>query len=369
MDGQIVVTGANILRDPAVNTNSSGGNDGQGTISIQSGQQVFETDDIVVFNVVDLTAESQVDGGSGFVGITVYDSAADYMNGIAKYSYTPMNPGQEASVQSDISGLGDGYVRFNANVLVSSDPSAPRFNQLIVAGGRDLVSEIASGPVRFDRNQDFDFDGDGTIDPGTIEEGDNLYATAQNTFTMVCFAEGTPILTPDGYRGVETLVAGDRVVTRDHGAQAIVWHGARQVAGVGAMAPIRFEAGAIGNRLPLYLSPQHRVLVSGARVMLDTGTDEALVAACHLVDDHRIRPAPRPTVTYHHLLCRMHEVLDAGGAFVESLHPGHQAMGVLDPEARSEIETLFPELAAGMPSPTARQVLRGGVARRPRDQR
>ncbi|WP_179380594.1 Hint domain-containing protein [Jannaschia marina] len=360
MNGQIVVTGANILRDPSVNTNSSGGNDGQGTIRIQSGQQVFDSDDIVVFDVQNVTADGEVSGASGFFGITVYDSAADFASGTTKFTYGPQNPGQTANVQSDLSGLGDGYVRFNANVLVSSDPGAPTFNQLIVAGGRDLVSEIASGPVLFDRNQDFDFDGDGMIDVGTIEEGNNLYALG--TGVMICFAEGAPILTPDGYKPVEALEVGDRVVTRDHGAQRILWIGAREVAGTGDLTPIRFAPGAIGNTWAFRVSPNHRILVSGPSAELMAGLPEVLAPAKHLVNDTTIRPAPCAAVTYHHFLCESHEIVDVAGCLAETLHPGAEALDMMGEAARAEVLALFPELETAEARPLARPALRAGQA-------
>ena len=355
MNGQIVVTGANVLRNPSVGTNSSGGNDGQGTIRIESGQPVFDSDDIVVFDVQNVTADGEVSGASGFTGIKVYENAAAFASGTPKFTYTPQNPGQTANVQSDLSGLGDGYVRFNANVLVSSDPGAPSFNQLIVAGGRDLVSEIAGGPVLFDRNQDFDFDGNGTIDAGTIEEGNNLYFTG--TGTIPCFAEGTPILTPHGYVPVEALAIGNRIVTRDHGAQPLVWVGARTFDGSGAMAPVRFAAGALGNTVAFRVSPNHRMLLCGAAAELLTGQAEGLVPAKHLVNDTTIRPDPCDAVTYHHFLFAGHEIVDAAGCLTESLHPGVEALNALDQAARDEVLALFPELARSGATPLARTSL------------
>ena len=35
-------------------------------------------------------------------------------------------------------------------------------------------------------------------------------------FTYNCFATGTPILTADGYRAIDELQAGDRVLSYDH---------------------------------------------------------------------------------------------------------------------------------------------------------
>ncbi|MGB3407496.1 MAG: Hint domain-containing protein [Jannaschia sp.] len=354
MNGQITVTGANILRSPSVNTTSTGGNDNQGTIRIENGQQAFERDDIVVFDIRNLTIDSEVSGASRFSGIKVYENAAAFAAGIVKYTYTPQNPGQTANVQNDISGLGDGYVRFNANVLVSRDPGAPGFDQLIVAGGRDLLSELAVGPVRFDRNQDFDFDGDGMIDAGTIEEGNTLYAVGTGTPLMVCFAEGTPILTPRGYVPVEVLEVGDRVVTRDHGAQIITWTGSREVPGTGAMAPIRFAPGALGNIWAFRVSPNHRIVLSGPQADLISGETEVLVAAKQLVNETTIRPAPCEAVTYHHFLCSRHEIVNAAGCLVETLHPGVEALDMVGETGREEILALFPELRSGTTARLAR---------------
>lgn len=352
MNGQIVVTGANILANPSVAGNSRGGNDNQGVARIVNGRQAFESDDIVVFDVQNVTADGEVSGASGFSGITVYDDAAAFATGTPKFTYTPQGSGRTGAVQSDASGLGDGYVRFNAFSLRSDDPDAPRFFQMIIAGGRDLVSEIAEGDILFDRNQDFDFDGDGMIDPGTIEEGNNLYAVA--TGSMVCFAEGAPILTPDGYRPVETLEVGDRVITRDHGAQPLLWVGAREVSGLGAMAPVRFAPDALGNPWAFRVSPNHRILIKGPAADLTMGTPEVLVPAKHLVNDHSIRPAPCEAVTYHHFLFEGHEIVDVAGALAESLHPGAEALDMLGEAARAEVLALFPELETCAPTPLSR---------------
>lgn len=85
---------------------------------------------------------------------------------------------------------------------------------------------------------------------------------SQDVF-LGCFVRGTLIKTEDGPRYVETLKTGDMVMTQDRGLQPLVWTGGRKIAGVGNMAPIRFDAGVLGNIRPLLVSPQHRMLVSG----------------------------------------------------------------------------------------------------------
>lgn len=67
-----------------------------------------------------------------------------------------------------------------------------------------------------------------------------------------CFLSGTLIATPDGEVPVETLRAGDLVLTRDHGAQPLVWtsHSAvsREVLDRAPnLRAIRIEAGALGD--------------------------------------------------------------------------------------------------------------------------
>ena len=72
---------------------------------------------------------------------------------------------------------------------------------------------------------------------------------------FVCFAAGTRILTPRGEVEVERIAPGDLVLTRDHGLRPVRWTGSRRVDGRGAMAPVRIEAGALGNARALRVSP------------------------------------------------------------------------------------------------------------------
>ncbi len=180
-----------------------------------------------------------------------------------------------------------------------------------------------------------------------------------------CFVSGTLIDTPNGRVAVESLQVGDRVATVDHGPQVIRWIGARQIAGNGAFAPIRFAAGAMGNDRAMYLSPQHRVLLQGWRAEMLFGEEQVLVGAKHLINDASIRPAPRRDVTYHHILFDQHELVWSDGCITESFFPGDCILSG-DPEMRAEIGELFPELlqdSAGSRSETARLVLKGYEAR------
>lgn len=187
---------------------------------------------------------------------------------------------------------------------------------------------------------------DGTI----LSDATFISSTFVTTATQVpvgnfgppCFTPGTLIETPEGARLIETLAVGDLVCTRDHGPQELLWIGRRTVHGVGAVAPIVFEPGAIGNDARLVVSPQHRMLVEGWRAELYFGTDEVLVPAKHMVNDRTIRQVPQDEVTYIHLLFAHHEIVTAAGVPSESYFLGH-ALHQSDPATRDEVLALFPD--------------------------
>lgn len=172
----------------------------------------------------------------------------------------------------------------------------------------------------------------------------------------ICLTAGTLVRTPAGDRAVETLGAGDLVLTRDHGAQLVRWVGQRQVARAEQrleprLRAVHVAAGALGPGVPaqdMLVTQQHRLL-------LRQGAREHLVAAKHLLGRPGITLAPpvRP-LRYIHLLFDRHEVITAAGCATESLFLGPQAVQALPPAARAEIGLLFP---AGAPPAPARPFL------------
>ena len=181
-----------------------------------------------------------------------------------------------------------------------------------------------------------------------------------------CFVTGTLIRTPQGDRPVETLTPGTLIDTMDDGPQPLRWIGQRTVAAVGDFAPIDFAPGALGDHDRLLLSPQHRVLLSGAMAELLFGEDQVLVAAKSLVNDHSIRPRPGGEVTYVHLMFDRHQVIWSERMPTESFLPGPMMQHAFAAEALAEISALFPDLdwtsGAGY-GPTARRTLRHYEAR------
>ncbi|MFN4201812.1 MAG: Hint domain-containing protein [Tabrizicola sp.] len=173
---------------------------------------------------------------------------------------------------------------------------------------------------------------------------------------IVCFTAGTRIMTEHGPVAVEDLRAGDMVVTRDNGLQPLRWIGQRRLSKAELQArpqlqPVRIAAGALGAAKPdrsMLVSPQHRLLIEGARAEMYFGEAEVLVPAKHLVGSAEVsRALPAEGVTYVHILFDRHEIVLSDGIWTESFQPAERTLCALDAAAREEVLDLFPELAAG----------------------
>lgn len=171
---------------------------------------------------------------------------------------------------------------------------------------------------------------------------------------VICFTPGTRVATPDGLRLIETLTPGDRILTRDNGAQDILWTGDRRMSGARLhvmphLRPIRFKAGALGLDRPdtdLIVSPQHRMLLRGPAAMALFNTDEVLVKAEDLINgttiavDHALRE-----VTYIHILLNQHNIVWANGMETESFHPSNTALDTIDAGQRDRLLAILPDIA------------------------
>ena len=171
---------------------------------------------------------------------------------------------------------------------------------------------------------------------------------------VICFTPGTMLATLTGPRTIQSLRPGDRVLTRDNGAQEILWTGHRRLTGARLYAmphlrPIRFRRGAMGLDRPdldLLVSPQHRMLVTGAAALALFNTPEVLVAAKDLVNDHSVTvDFGLREVTYIHVLLPQHNVIWANGLESESFHPFNAALDAIDPLQRDDLLDLLPEIA------------------------
>ena len=177
-----------------------------------------------------------------------------------------------------------------ATVYVVTDGFGTYFR--VVAHGTDMSAGIASTPI------------------------------PSNTVTWIlnCFLSGTMIATPDGERLVETLAAGDMVLTAGGVAKPVRWLGrttqSRLFADPARGLPVRIKAGALGENLPvrdLLVSPGHAVLIDG--VLVQAG---ALVNGTSIVTEANMPE----TFTLYHVETDGHDLLIADGAQTESFLVG-----------------------------------------------
>jgi hypothetical protein len=201
----------------------------------------------------------------------------------------------------------------------------------------------------------------GTFDG--VDYSHSFVSTRDEPF--LCFVAGTLIHTDRGLVPVQDLAPGDAVLTADHGFCTLRWTARRRVAGNGRAAPVHIAQGALGNTRDLWLSQQHRVLVSGWSAEMMFGIGEMLVAAVHLVNGTTIRVVPCDHVDYVHIMFDQHELVFSEGILTESYHPNSYSLSLLDEATRREVLHLFPEAGSGVADPvtTARPCLRGWEAR------
>ncbi|MBV7409476.1 Hint domain-containing protein [Maritimibacter sp. DP1N21-5] len=136
----------------------------------------------------------------------------------------------------------------------------------------------------------------------------------------VNFTRGTRITMANGLQvPVEDLRPGDRVLTRDSGAQEVRWVGVQTVRAEGDFAPIHIAAGALNNEGPLVVSPNHRLFIYQRLDALGAGQRELLVKAGLLVNGTTVTRLDGGFVDYVQVLFDAHEIIYAEGIAAESL--------------------------------------------------
>jgi len=135
----------------------------------------------------------------------------------------------------------------------------------------------------------------------------NVGQIVKSFTSTVCFMPGTLVATPKGPVAVETLVAGDLVLTVDGKAAPVRWLGRQTVSMLFAdplrVLPIRVKAGAIADNVPsrdLLVSPDHALEIDG--VLIHAG---ALVNGTSIVREENV-----PQVfTYFHVELADHSLI------------------------------------------------------------
>ncbi|MCD9147487.1 Hint domain-containing protein [Pseudophaeobacter flagellatus] len=111
------------------------------------------------------------------------------------------------------------------------------------------------------------------------------------------FLSGTHVASNLGWRPIEALCAGDRVLTFDHGMQTVVEMLRETIhleAGVidPSRCPLHVPRDALGNRVPMWLMPDQGVLLES-----------------DLIEDHQGDPfavVPASTLDGYRGICRLH---------------------------------------------------------------
>ena len=191
-------------------------------------------------------------------------------------------------------------------------------------------------------NVSFLTSGGGTVFGGTMNgAGDTVSSTLSNVtgikFTSIsgagsfdrleidslsynalttCYCAGTRIKTPDGFKLVEDLVAGERICTPT-GTTTVQWLGKQAISTLlthpAKINPIRILAGALAEGVPsrdLFVSPDHAIHVNGV-----------LYNAIALVNGStitQVRNMPKAGFTYYHVETERHELILAEDCAAES---------------------------------------------------
>ncbi len=297
----------------------------------------------------------------------------------------PVNPGVENTLRIGVADTADSNYDTNLLIaggsvqtaIVAQDDQASYFintthtmdvldNDSATSGGTLTVTHIndvavsVGDTVTLASGQQVTLNADGTFSVQTdgdqevayfnytIEDsltGNTDTALVEITQSAPCFLRGTTILTPNGEIAVEDLRAGMKVHTLDNGAQTIRWIGHRNIEATVGTFPIRIKKGTFSNTQDLWVSPQHRILLSGHLAQLLFGETEVLVKAKDLVNGVSVDvDRDLQDIQYYHILFDQHEIIWSNGALTESYQPGKETSQGFDSGTQGELLSLFPEL-------------------------
>jgi len=177
-----------------------------------------------------------------------------------------------------------------------------------------------------------------------IDANGNVTQSAHTRGGIPCFVAGSQVMTSEGLRPVEDILPGDQVLTMDRGFRTVTWTGRKTVKATGRFAPVVIRKGTLGAKRDLWLSPQHRVLLTGWEAEVYFGREEVLVPAIALGNCATIVRRNCVDVTYVHLMFDRHQVIYSERLATESFLPGPQIVNLFDQPVAEEICALFPEL-------------------------
>jgi len=180
----------------------------------------------------------------------------------------------------------------------------------------DHLGQVSGTDLSVDTTYQSDPSRSANTNPNVDNSGDwsPTAGFANNSLGAACFLSGTMIATPMGERTVETLQAGDLVLTADGRAVPVLWLGEQLVKKrIGqvpaALEPVCIKAGALGNHSDLYVTADHGMIIDG--LVINAGA---------LANGETITWAPYDTAyTVYHIETAAHDVILANGAAAETL--------------------------------------------------
>ena len=207
-------------------------------------------------------------------------------------------------------GAGNDWLDFGAgNELFIRDITRDSGNDTLIAGDGNDTLDLQASWSFLSQTGGFSLYQDNS---------DTIWA--QGWEQVVCFAEGTRIVTPNGEDAVENLRAGDMVLAMrgdQAGFEPLRWVGfmdvavPRDAAMAAKTAPVLIKAGALAPHMPardLRVSPDHAMEVDGH-----------LIPAKHLVNGISIiQEVWCKRVRYFHLELEAHGLLLSEGTWSES---------------------------------------------------
>ncbi|MCV3271642.1 Hint domain-containing protein [Roseobacter sinensis] len=204
-------------------------------------------------------------------------------------------------------------------ILQAPDGSQVTIDRIEIAGVK--MGYVPSAPLQ--PGVTYTYVGGGDIDNILQSQGgaDTRQTYAQYEQQSVpCFGPGTMIRTENGEIPVEWLETSDKVLTRDHGYQPIVWIGRTKLdpgyfTQYPAERPVCIPAGSCGANMPthdLHVTGDHRLLFTSAKAEMLFFSSEVLLPAKAWPDrGHGFQFFPAEPYTLTHIACAQHEVIMA----------------------------------------------------------
>ena len=215
------------------------------------------------------------------------------------YAYTMSSNSTTASVVIQATNPQMSVIVRNSSGVAVLDGSLP--NPGDVSGS---LTSLVTGPNVFTINV--------TSQDGTATTNYSLTITNPAPGPVPCFPAGTNILTPTGYKVVESLVQNELVLTADGRPVPVKIYGKYLESTTSMTAPYRVPKGTFGLANDLVLSPDHAFQIRKGVWMLPK--------RAALLSDRVEQVGVGSPVTYYHLECPQYlrDNLVVDGAVVES---------------------------------------------------